>query len=148
MDTQEYSVKGLLGHEIGITAGLLRRVFAARIKTQAENISPEQFAVLVRLSSGKGLTQNEIAEYVLKDDATITRVLDSLEQKRLALRKKSDHDRRANLAFITSRGRALVEKVFPLIERIHEKLRDGIDDGDLATAVRVLERLRDNAMQL
>ncbi|ASQ90750.1 MarR family transcriptional regulator [Prosthecochloris sp. GSB1] len=148
MSKQQYTVKGLLGHEIGITSGVLRRVFAARIRTQADNISPEQFAVLVRLSSGEGLTQNEIADYVLKDDATITRVLDSLEKKGLALRKKSDHDRRANLAFITSRGKALVEKVFPMLEKIHEKLREGIGEGELATAIRVLERLRNNAMQL
>jgi len=148
MRKQETSLDGKIGHEIGMTAGVLRRVFAARIRGQAEDITPEQFAVLVRLSSGKGMNQNEIAEYVLKDDATITRVLDSLEKKKLAVRQKAEYDRRANVAFITPRGVELVERVFPLIVQIDKKLCDGLGDDELEAAVRVLRRLRANAMQL
>ncbi|HHE31650.1 MAG TPA: MarR family transcriptional regulator [Chlorobaculum parvum] len=148
MRKQDKNLDGKIGHEIGITAGVLRRVFAARIRRQVEDITPEQFAVLVRLSSGKGMNQNEIADYVLKDDATITRVLDSLEKKKLAVRQKAENDRRANVAFITPRGVELVEQVFPLIVQIDTKLHDGLKDEELETAVRVLRRLRGNAMQL
>lgn len=144
---QDKSFDGKVGHEIGMTAGVLRRVFAARIRGQAEDITPEQFAVLVRLSSGKGMTQNEIADDVLKDDATITRVLDSFEKKKLAVRQKAEYDRRVNVAFITPKGVELVERVFPLIAQIDKKLCDGLGADELETAVRVLRHLRANAMQ-
>ncbi|NEX11421.1 MAG: MarR family transcriptional regulator [Prosthecochloris sp.] len=148
MDSQAYTVKGLLGHELGVTSGVLRKVFASRIREHAKGISPEQLAVLVRLSSGEGFHQNEIAEYVLKDDATITRILDSLEEKGLAGRKRSVEDRRSNIAFITPEGRSLVERVFPLIVDLHKELVSGIDPLDVARVVTILGLVRNNALGL
>lgn len=145
MKNNKYTLKRFIGYQIGTTANVLRTVFAARITRDAENSSPEQFAVLVLLSSGEGLNQNEIAEYVLKDDATITRILDSLEKKKLAVRKKSEHDRRTNLAYITPQGMALVEKVFPKVKRLNERLLEGIGEEEVQVAFRILEKLRKNA---
>jgi len=88
MSGKEYSVTGFIGHQVGVTAGVLRKAFASRITRSAESISPEQFVVLARLSFGQGFNQNEMG-YLLKDDASITRILDSLEKKGLAVRKKS-----------------------------------------------------------
>ncbi len=146
MEPQEYTVKGLFGHEIGVTSGVLRKVFASRIKRVAGGISPEQFAVLVRLSSGEGFHQNEIAEYVLKDDATITRILDSLEKKGLAGRRRSAEDRRANIAFITRTGMSLVEQVFPLITGLQTELTRGISREEEALVIDILSRVRSNAL--
>ncbi len=144
-EEKAYSVKKLIGHQIGITANLLRTVFASKITKDADNISPEQFSVLVCLSSGEGFCQNAIAEYVLKDDATITRILDSLEKKNLAKRKKAEHDRRSNLACLTPRGRVLVETVFPRVEELNKRLLEGIGEEEAQTAIRVLKLLRKNA---
>ncbi|MCW8796270.1 MAG: MarR family winged helix-turn-helix transcriptional regulator [Chlorobium sp.] len=148
MSGKEYSVKGFVGHQLGLTAGVLRKAFASRITKSAESISPEQFVVLVRLSSGQGFNQNEIAEYLLKDDASITRILDSLEKKGLAVRKKAEHDRRANIAFITERGTALVEKVFPMVERLNGQLLEGIEADQIENVFVFLEKLRENAMNI
>jgi len=148
MSIKEYSVKGFIGHQVGLTAGVLRKAFASRITMSAESISPEQFVVLVRLSSGQGFNQNEIAEYLLKDDASITRILDSLEKKGLAVRKKAEHDRRANIAFITDRGTLLVEKVFPMVEQLNVSLLEGIEADHVEIVFRFLEKLRENAMNI
>jgi len=126
MSGKEYSVTGFIGHQVGVTAGVLRKAFASRITRSAESISPEQFVVLARLSFGQGFNQNEMG-YLLKDDASITRILDSLEKKGLAVRKKVEHDRRANIAFITDSGTALVEKVFPVVEQLDASLLEGIE---------------------
>ena len=148
MEGNELTVKKLIGHQIGITANLLRTIFAARITRYAENISPEQFAVLVCLHSGDGLSQNVIAEYVLKDDATITRILDSLEKKKLAVRKKAEHDRRSNLAYLTPKGKGLVEKVFPKVKELNERLLEGVGSDQIGVAFEVLEKLRENAARI
>jgi DNA-binding MarR family transcriptional regulator len=148
MVEEKDAIKKLIGYQIGITSNLLRRVFAAQITKYAENISPEQFAVLVRLSTKNGLSQNVIAESVLKDDATITRILDSLEKKKLAVRKKAEHDRRSNLAYLTPQGKTLVEKVFPKARFLNERLLDGIEKEHIRVVFEVLERLRENAMKI
>ncbi|MCG8341480.1 MAG: MarR family winged helix-turn-helix transcriptional regulator [Chlorobiales bacterium] len=145
MREKENPVKKFIGHHVAITANLLRTVFAARVTRYNDNISPEQFAVLVRLSISDGLSQNVIAEYVLKDDATITRILDSLEKKKLAIRKKAPHDRRSNLAYLTSKGRELVEKMLPEVRGLNKCLLEGIDGDQVKVVFEVLEKLRENA---
>ncbi len=146
MEHKEYSVKHMIGHQVGITSNALRRVFTARI-TKDEDISPEQLAVLMRLSSGRGFSQSEIADDLFKDDATITRVLDVLEKKKLAVRKKAEYDRRANIAFITPKGRATVERLAPLVEEINEELLEGIEPGMVDILFDVLHKLRGNALK-
>lgn len=148
MREKENPVKKFIGHQVGITANLLRTVFTARITRYNDNISPEQFAVLVRLSISDGLSQNVIAEYVLKDDATITRILDSLEKKKLAVRKKARHDRRSNLAYLTPKGRELVEKMLPEVKELNRCLLEGVDGDQAKVAIKVLEKLRENAMNI
>ena len=123
-------------------------MFTARITRYNDNISPEQFAVLVRLSISDGLSQNVIAEYVLKDDATITRILDSLEKKKLAVRKKARHDRRSNLAYLTPKGKELVEKMLPEVKELNRCLLEGVDGDQAEAAIKVLEKLRENAMNI
>jgi len=148
MQGSGYTLKGLPGHEIGITAGVLRKVFAARIKQPASGMSPEQLAVLVCLFSGKGFHQYEIAAYVEKDDATITRILDTLEKKGFAVRKKSEGDRRANKACITPDGLALVGRVFPMIRELNDTLVEGFSQAEIARLAELLGRVRQNALRL
>ncbi|MCG8375315.1 MAG: MarR family winged helix-turn-helix transcriptional regulator [Chlorobiales bacterium] len=145
MNEKKNPVKKFIGHHVAITANLLRTVFAARITKYNDNISPEQFAVLVRLGISDGLSQNVIAEYVLKDDATITRILDSLENKKLAIRKKAPHDRRSNLAYLTPKGRELVAKMLPEVNDLNKCLLEGIGRDQVKVVIEVLDKLRENA---
>ncbi len=148
MREKENPVKKFVGHHVGITANLLRTAFAARITRENDNISPEQFAVLVRLSISDGLSQSAVAEYVLKDDATITRILDSLEKKKLAIRKRDPHDRRSNLAYLTPKGREFAEKMLLEVREFNGSLLEGIDSEKVKVVFEVLEKLRENAANI
>ena len=148
MNGKENPVKKFAGHHVGITANLLRTAFAATITRENDNTSPEQFAVLVLLSISDGLSQNVVAEYVLKDDATITRILDSLEKKKLAVRKRAPHDRRSNLAYLTPKGRKLVEKMLMEVNELNDSLIQGIDSEKVKVVFEVLEKLRENAAKV
>lgn len=148
MKEKENPVKKFAGHHVGITANLLRTAFAAKISRENDNTSPEQFAVLVLLSVSDGLSQNAVAEYVLKDDATITRILDSLEKKKLAVRKRAPHDRRSNLAYLTPRGRELAEKMLVEVREFNVSLLKGIDSEKVKVVFEVLEKLRENAAKV
>jgi len=45
------------------------------------DLTSEQWAVLARLREEDGLTQNELAKRILKDQANTTRILDKVEKK-------------------------------------------------------------------
>lgn len=60
------------------------------------------------------MRQQRLAEKILRGAANMTVVLDNLESAGLVKRQPDPDDRRARVVALTGRGRALVNKLFPL----------------------------------
>lgn len=69
------------------------------------NITTEQWSVLLSLTEEDGVNQKQLAKKVDKDQATLVRILDILERKKLVVRKKSTEDRRSFLIYVTPEGK-------------------------------------------
>lgn len=109
------------------------------------DITPEQWTVLKRLGENDGVTQKELSSTSEKDQATLTRILDILERKRLMERKPNKEDRRSFLIYITESGKQLSLELFPLIEKIfNEEILVGINEEEIATFSRVLDKIKQN----
>lgn len=78
-----------------------------------DNLTLSQFAVLEALYHLGPLTQSQLGERILKSNANLTTVVDTLEKKKLAVRKRSKTDRRKITVHLTKSGEALIAKVFP-----------------------------------
>jgi DNA-binding MarR family transcriptional regulator len=146
--TIEQFEERMIGHHIGSTSNTLRNAFTLFLRENDINMTPEQFLVLKKLYCKDGVTQNEIALYFLRDDASITRVLDSLEKKKLVKRKKSSTDRRVNLVYIKSQGKDLIKKFFPLAEELNQHFLKDVSDKELKTVKNVLKKISFNAANL
>lgn len=103
----------------------LRRVFAEN----GQDVTPEQWGVLLCLWREEGLSQCELAERTVKDRTTITRILDLLEKKGLAERRRDPEDRRTFRIHLTEAGRRAREVLLPLVRGYAEKIY-----ADLGTA--------------
>ena len=99
---------GSFNHAIAATA---RDTLAAA----GHDVTPDQWVVLYRLFETDGLTQAELGERTVKDKTSITRILDRLESKALAERRRDANDRRSQRIFLTAEGRTLVEHLVPLV---------------------------------
>lgn len=109
------------------------------------DITPGQWNLINQLERAGELSQKELAERTRKEQATITRYLDTLERKGLVVRNKHKSDRRAHAISITDKARELIYSAQPVtIERANQ-LIDGIDQKDLDTFVAVLAKLKENA---
>jgi Transcriptional regulators len=92
----------------------------------AKGLRPTDFAVLLLLSKNPGLKQSEVAEALGIQRANFVAIIDGLEQKGLAERRKSESDRRVQSLFITPAGLDYLDEIRPIVreheDRIIERL--------------------------
>lgn len=78
-----------------------------------DNLTVSQFGVLEALYHLGPLSQSELGGKILKSNANLTTVVDSLEKKKLVVRKRARGDRRKVTVHLTATGNELIAKVFP-----------------------------------
>ena len=133
-----------IGHHVGITQKKLTEDFVNHMKQNGIKITPQQFTTLARLNSGDGISQKELAEYLMKDCGSITRSLINLEKRGWVRRAESFEDGRTKLVFITDKGKEVFQFVLPLqIERNTQVLK-GLSNNDFEQLVAALSKVREN----
>jgi DNA-binding MarR family transcriptional regulator len=100
-------VHGRLGY-------LLKHAQVRMAQLNAEALAPHsinsrELAVLMVLSRGEPLSQQEAAKQLRIDRSTMVALLDSLEHKGLVFRRPQDADRRRNLLAPTEAGLQVLE---------------------------------------
>ena len=70
-----------------------------------------QEMLLCGLWENEGITQTELAEYVMIQPATVTNMLQRLERERIIERKPDVDDQRISRVYTTKKGRDLEEEV-------------------------------------
>jgi len=115
----------------------LRRVFLEH----GLDVTPEQWGVLLCLWREEGLTQSELADRTVKDRTTITRILDLLEKKGLAARRKDANDRRTFRIHLTEAGRRAREVLFPLVRGYAEKIYADLLDAEFAALETIMGKI-------
>jgi DNA-binding MarR family transcriptional regulator len=100
-----------------------RHLLKKRIQNKLKDydISSEQWSVLNTVYLKKGCNQITLAEILLKDGATITRILNILENKKLVRREKSTQDKREYLIYLTEYGINLYNKALPVVVKNTEE---------------------------
>lgn len=109
------------------------------------DITPGQWNLINQLDRAGELPQKELANRTRKEQATITRYLDTLERKGLIVRNRHKTDRRSYLITLTDKAHELIRIVQPMTVELADKLIEGIDQNDLDTFVAVLAQLKQNA---
>ena len=108
-------------------------------------VTPGQWNLINQLDQAGELSQKQLAELTRKEQATITRYLDTLERKGLVVRNQHKSDRRAHVISVTDKARELVAAVQPITVDAADRLIEGIDQADIDTFVTVLAKLKENA---
>lgn len=77
-----------------------------------DNLTHSQFAVLEALYHLGPQSQGALGQKILKSNANLTTVVDSLEKKQLVTRNRAVEDRRRIDVELTAAGEALISRVF------------------------------------
>ncbi|USG66410.1 MarR family transcriptional regulator [Brevibacillus ruminantium] len=142
MDVLRYESIGFL---LGVTYRRISHFVSIRLREL--DLTPEQFAVLLRLREQDGINQKEIAARTAKDQPTTARILDVLLRKELIEKKVSEADRRAFLIYLTEKGKAFTEQAIPLEEQALKEMLAGIDPEHLQLFKEILLTIQTNINQ-
>lgn len=85
-----------------------------------------QFSLLISLNRPVAPNLGSVANLLAMDRTTLTAALKPLERRRLVKVAVNKEDRRNRLLTITSAGRALLNKAFPIWEKTHAEVENEI----------------------
>ncbi|HKU38367.1 MAG TPA: MarR family transcriptional regulator [Polyangiales bacterium] len=112
-----------------------------RFREHGEDVTPEQWAVLIRLWERDGQSQTELTESTFRDRPTMSRILDGMEGRGLLARHVDERDSRVRIVRLTRRGKSLQHKLVPVAKDIVERLVAGIDEAALLTTRATLRQM-------
>ncbi len=109
-----------------------------------DNITIDQKLILQYLNDHPELNQNEIAELVFKDNASLTRMIDLMVQKGFLQRSINPNDRRKFKIELTRKGKEVLEKLAPVIVENRKKAFAGISEEELTQLKQTLNKIVSN----
>ena len=124
-----------------VGSSLVRRVDQ---HMQPLELTGMQWEPLLMLWLGRADTVAGLARVIQMGDASMSRMLDRLEEKDLVRRERSDADRRVVNLHLTAKGRKVANKIWPIVvDGMHVHL-DGFKKDELAQFNDFLSRMLAN----
>ena len=134
--------------EMGMLINSAQRSMTKRFVQNATksglDISLDQWMILGPIWQFESISQKELGEICLKDKTSITRIIDTLEQKNLVVRVEDQLDHRIKRVVLTNAGKQLFFDALPIMERTREEVRANISDNDIYTFKSVLSKILKN----
>lgn len=121
-----------------------RQYAHSKLKEHGFAITIDQWMVLKVLAEDPEVSQVELAEKVLKDKASVTRILDILIENKYLKREIHKENRRRNVMKITVQGEKLLKDIQTVILRNRRVALKGVDPADLVVAEQVLMTIASN----
>jgi len=107
------------------------------------NVSAAGGLVLGILRDRGPMSPSELGERLIVTRATVTGLIDSLEQRGFARRYANPSDRRSLLVEITPAGLEVVQEVRTIVHRNEKAWMDRLADSELRTYIELLHRIQD-----
>lgn len=108
----------------------------------AVDLTPTQFAVLMHLEQGQGLSQAELARRILVRPQSMAPLVSSLIERGYIVRDgPGGRGRRAGIA-LTDAGREAMEHAWPAVRALNTSDAMGITPAQAAMLDEILDRIR------
>lgn len=91
-----------------------------------------------------GMTQSELADLLSVQGATITNMLQRMEEAGLVNRRRDPEDNRLVRVYVTDEGRRKEEAISQELGNLNQTIFKGLSEADLAALRRLLGRLIEN----
>lgn len=112
------------------------------------DLSLSEWRVCASLRHAPRQTLSELAAHASADLSALSRIVDRLVDRGLAIRARCDSDGRAIRISLTASGRALTAKIVPLARHYETVALKGFGRTEVAALRDLLRRLYDNAAPL
>ncbi|WP_290919281.1 MarR family transcriptional regulator [Halodesulfovibrio sp.] len=137
----KYDVANSTGVLLARASQLMRLGLNRKFSSAGCLATAEQWKVLIALWQADGLTQQELTERVFKSKASMTKLIDGLEQRELVLRKSDPTDRRSKRIYLSVKGMTELESLMVLAKQNLVQAEKGISEGELEVFKKVLKQV-------
>ncbi|MEG0518142.1 MAG: MarR family transcriptional regulator [Bacteroidales bacterium] len=138
----------ILNKQVGVYLNQVHNQFKQYISTiflqQGHNITPEQFLVMDTLWDEGIMSQQQIADTILKDKNSVVKLIDGLEKKGLVKRVADKQDRRQNLIELTPFAIQIKDEVTDAAMQGVNLIIKDISSEELYTFIKVLSKMAEN----
>src|SRR3954464_13810430 len=101
-------------------------------------IRPRHVAALIELRDRGELTQQSLCGQLHLDPTNLVAILNDLEERGFATRRRDPEDRRRHLVEISKKGVAVLEKVSEVMDGVEEDLLQGFEPAEREELERLL----------
>jgi len=108
------------------------------------DITVDQWVVLLELHQHDTQNQVELCERCCKDAPTITRIIELLVKKELIMREGCKEDRRRFNISLSKKGKALVQKLLPVVIEFRKQGWNNLTEKDIAHIERITKKVKEN----
>jgi MarR family transcriptional regulator, organic hydroperoxide resistance regulator len=112
---------------------------------EKQGLTPPQFYVLATIGYAGGLPFGEIGAKMMVTVSNLTGIVDRLEEKKLVLRKRDEHDRRVVRVILTEKGAKLYKSTIPLFEKSISAIFSRVDNRQQKELSALLRKLNHDA---
>lgn len=147
MPENNYRIEETLDHVISTAVQNIKNSLFREFKAKNHNITTEQWSVLAKLYHEDGIYQKQLADSLVKDKPTTTRILDLLEKKNFIIRIPDDKDRRKFRVYLTQDGKDTVNNLIPVAMEFQDRLKSNISDEEIERFTEILEKINKNSVR-
>lgn len=132
----DYALEDQIGYVLRRAHQRATSVFLARFGEP--ELTPTQWAALVKLRDTGGASQNQLGRLTAMDPATIQGVVRRLEERQLVERAADPDDRRRSLLKLTDAGTALVDRLRGDAHAVSQSILEPLSVEERQTLLRLL----------
>ena len=111
---------------------------------KAHDMTITQMRALAVLSISSPVTINELSQFALTEQSTMSRTLDALEEQAFVVRKPRPEDLRVRDVEITQAGRDVFARVWPTMYDLLVKMFEGIDSEEYKAFTATMHKMMSN----
>jgi DNA-binding MarR family transcriptional regulator len=138
----------VLSKQLGVFLNFVHNRFKLWVNESLQksgyNITAEQFLLLDTLWMEGPLSQQKIADIMLKDKNSVVKLVNSLEARGLVTREVNQNDRRENIVTVTKKGIEIQEPVTQAALNAVEQITSGLSDEEISTFIKALDTMAGN----
>ncbi|MCO6497898.1 MAG: MarR family transcriptional regulator [Chitinophagaceae bacterium] len=125
----------------------INRLLSYFLKESDISLTKEQWSVMAVLWKNDGCTQQVIADATYRDRPGTTRLLDNLEKDGFIERRADKTDRRANLIYLTKKGKSVEKSVVEALDKTINVATKGINDQKINLLREIFEQINTNIQE-
>jgi DNA-binding MarR family transcriptional regulator len=138
-------VKELIESMINLRISM-KQFIHRRVKEENIDLTYEMLQVLTVLWRSGDLNQQDIANSIQKNKASLTSLLDNLAKRKLVIRNEDPSDRRNKIVSLTKLGRDYKEQFVPIFKEFYTHLQRDLSLEELKKVTSVLNSMNNNLM--